>query len=165
VQGSYSYGAINSSAAGGSGLQEQQRAAAGAGFNLSLATLGQLKTAGATQRLAALEVERQLDRVRAQVVSAQQLAIANAKLIPIAQQQREAAEETLRLVQQNLRAGTMLSLESLAAQSEVEVARLRHATALVQYNQSQLNLLAALGLLDSPKLLPKAEPATTQPTE
>ena len=52
------------------------------------------------------------------------------------------------MTQQNLRTGTGLTLDVLQAQDAAEKAQLRRATAMVRYNQSQINLLAALGLVD-----------------
>ncbi|BDV36125.1 TolC family protein [Methylocystis iwaonis] len=69
------------------------------------------------------------------------------KSVPIARQQVKAAEEALRLTQQNLLAGTGLLIDVLQAQYAADQARLRNATALVQYNQAQINLLGAIGLL------------------
>ena len=138
-------------------LREQQRAYAGGGFALGLSTFGHIKTANAQLKSAALDVERQLDQVRVQVVSAQQSSITQGALIPIARQQVDAAEEALRLAQANLNAGTMLLLDVLQAQDELDAARLRYAQAVVRYNQSQINLLAALGLLDAESALSSGE--------
>ena len=44
--------------------------------------------------------------------------------------------------------GTGLTIDVLQAQDAAYQARLRYATALVRYNQSQINLLAAIGLID-----------------
>jgi len=41
-----------------------------------------------------------------------------------------------------------LTIDVLQAENAAEKARLRRATAMVRYNQSQINLLAALGLID-----------------
>ena len=51
----------------------------------------------------------------------------------------------------------MTTLDVLQAQDAATQARLRYAAAVVRYNQSQVNLLAALGLLDEGTL-------TTTPT-
>jgi len=99
-------------------------------------------------------VQRQLDSVRATVVSAAQSSATNAKLIPVARQQLDAAREALRLTRANLNAGTALLLDVLQAENAAEDARLRYVTAVVHYNQSQINLLAALGLLDEKSLFP-----------
>jgi hypothetical protein len=52
------------------------------------------------------------------------------------------------LTQEDLKAGTGLTIDVLQAERAADRARLRYATALVRYNQSQINLLAALGLID-----------------
>ena len=62
-----------------------------------------LKIADANVRSAALDVERQLDQVRVQVVAAQQASITNAGLIPIAREQVDSAQEALRLAESNLK--------------------------------------------------------------
>ena len=82
------------------------------------------------------------------LVAVHPASITAAKLIPIAGQEVASAEEALRLTQQNLTAGTGLTIDVLQAQNAAEKARLRRATAMVRYNQSQINLLAALGLID-----------------
>jgi len=93
-------------------------------------------------------VDRRLDEVQATVVTAHQASLTAAKLIPKAREEVAAAEEALRLTQKNLQAGTGLTIDVLHAQDAADQARLRYATALVRYNQSQINLLAALGLID-----------------
>jgi hypothetical protein len=100
------------------------------------------------EAFAALNVDRQLDQVQAAVVTAHQASLTTAKLIPRAKQEVAAAEEALRLTQKNLQAGTGLTIDVLQAQDTADQARLRYATALFRYNQSQINLLAAIGLID-----------------
>jgi outer membrane protein TolC len=68
------------------------------------------------------------------------------QVIPIAKQQVTSAEEALRLTKENLKAGTGLTIDVLQAVDTAEQAQLRYATAMIGYNQSQINLLAALGL-------------------
>ena len=169
VQVGYQYGGISSDTPDRNfGLREQRRLSASAGWSFSLATLGQLKTAGALEKQAALEAERQLDLVRAQVVRASQASATNAALVPMAKQQLAATEEALRLAQANLRAGTMLTVDVLQAEDAADEARVRYAAAVVRYNQSQVNLLAALGLIDEATLTGRAgedgtdRPAATQ---
>jgi outer membrane protein TolC len=118
------------------------------GFNWSLATFGRIKSAAANVNIAALNVDRQLDQVQAAVVTAHQASLTAAKLIPRAKQEVAAAEEALRLTQKNLQSGTGLTIDVLQAQDTADQARLRYSTALIRYNQSQINLLAALGLID-----------------
>ena len=121
---------------------------AGGGFNWSLATFGRIKTATANAKIAGLEVDRQLEQVQAAVVTAQQASLTAKKTIPIARQEVASAEEALRLTQKNLQIGTGLTLDVLVAQDAAYQARLHHATAIVHYNQAEVNLLAALGLID-----------------
>jgi len=80
----------------------------------------------------------------------------------MAKQQVTSAEGALRLTQKNLQAGTGLTIDVLQAQDAADQARLRYATAVVRYNQSQVNLLAALGLIDQANVV--ALPAATRVT-
>ena len=125
-----------------------------AGFNWSLATFGRIKTAKANSNIAGLEVERHLDQVQSSVVASQQTALTNKRTIPFAQQGVTAAEEALRLTQKNLEAGTGLTLDVLTAQDAADQARLNYASSVVRYNQAEINLLAALGLLEETNLEP-----------
>jgi outer membrane protein TolC len=148
----------------------QQTYAVTGGFNLSAQIFGRIKTATANAKLAGLDMDRQLDKVRAAVVSAHQASITAAKLIPIAGQEVASAEEALRLTQQDLRTGTGLTIDVLQAENAAEKARLRRATAMVRYNQAQINLLAALGLIDQTNMedKPTAVPvlgAQAEPSE
>jgi outer membrane protein TolC len=167
LQAAYSYGGI---ATDGrfqeTGLHEQQRGTLGASFALGASTFGQMKSAGANLRSVALDAERALDRVRSQVVFAQQSSLSNAALVPIAAEQVRSAEEALRLARANLEQGTLLLLDVLQAEDLVDSARLRHAEAVLRYNQSQVNLLAAIGLLEADRLSPagSATQPSTRPT-
>jgi outer membrane protein TolC len=53
------------------------------------------------------------------------------------------------LTKENLKAGTGLTIDVLQAVDTAEQAQLRYATAIIGYNQSQINLLAALGLVST----------------
>jgi outer membrane protein TolC len=100
------------------------------------------------------------------VISAQDSST-NATLIPIAQQQVTAAEEALHITQENFEAGTALFLDILQAQDAVLQARLNYATAITAYDQSQVNLLTALGLIDQANVAavaPQAGAATRKQT-
>ncbi|MCH7841030.1 MAG: TolC family protein, partial [Planctomycetes bacterium] len=139
------------------GFSDQQRFNANMGWRLSLSAFGDLKTADATQKQAVIEAERQLDQVRAQVVRAVQSSKTHNELMSLSRQQVTAAEEALRLTEANLRAGAMTTLDVLQAQDAANQARLRYAEAVVRYNQSQVNLLAALGLLEESSLVPPSD--------
>jgi outer membrane protein TolC len=153
LQAGYTFGGLQGRAAGRSfGMHEQQKAGIGASFAFGLSTFGQVKTASANEKSAEIDVRRQLDEVRAAVVSAQQASDANSKLIPIARRQLDAAESALQLTQTNLKSGTMLTIDVLEAQAASDLARLRYVNAVIHYNQSQVNLLAALGLIDEKSL-------------
>ncbi|NOX57922.1 MAG: TolC family protein [Planctomycetes bacterium] len=135
------------------GFRKSQEISFNAGWRLSLSIFGELKTADAQKKIAMNDATRQVDRVRAQVVLAKKASEANQSLIELAGEQVTAARETLRLSEASLEAGTMTTIDVLQALDSVAQARLRHAEAIVRYNQSQVNLLASLGLLDEPSLL------------
>jgi outer membrane protein len=140
-------------------LQEEQYGAVGIGWIFSLTTLGRSKSSDAVQRQAMLEAERTLETVRADVVRASEASATEVKLIPTAKQQVESAEEALRLAQTTLEAGTALVLDVLQAEDALNQARQNYASAVVNYNKSQINLLAALGSLD------QASVSATGPTQ
>jgi outer membrane protein TolC len=144
------------------GFSDQQRFNAGTGWRLSLSAFGDLKTASAEQRLAILEAERVLDLVHAEVVSAAQSSRTSAEVIDLARQQVASATEALRLSQSNLEAGTMTTLDVLQAQDAVAQARLSYADAVVEFNKSQIDLLASLGLLSAATLAPSPVAAELQ---
>ncbi len=135
------------------GFTDQHRASAGVGWRLSVSAFGEMKKAEAVEAQVIIEAERRLDGVRAQVVSAAQASKTNHELIRLARRQVVAAEEALRLTEANLRAGTAMTLDVLQTQDTVTQARLRYADAVVRYNQSQVNLLAALGLIEVEQLV------------
>jgi outer membrane protein TolC len=163
VQAGYQYGGVSSETPQQNfGLHEQQRAYANLGWAIGVSTFGQIKTASAVERQALLEIDRQLDQVRAQVVRTSEESQTNTKLIPMAKQQVESAQEALRLAQENLRVGTMLALDVLQAQDALSVSRVRYAEAVARYNQSQVNLVAAIGLLKADSVTLSS--ATTAPT-
>jgi multidrug efflux system outer membrane protein len=164
LEAGYQFSGLTSRASGQNfPLQAQQQVTAGAGWNLSATLFGEVHTAKATEQQAALEAERHLEEVRAQVVRSAQDSATNAQLIPMAKQQVEAAAEALRLAQENFGAGTALTVDVLQAEATLNEARLRYANAVTSYNQSQVNLLAALGLIDSVSLSPSG-PSSTAPT-
>ena len=145
-------------------FSDQQRATAAAGWRLSLSTLGDLKTAKAREQEALVRYERVLDEVRAETVAATQAARAYNHLIEFAGQQVASAEEALRLSQANLQAGTMTTLDVLQSQDAATQARLRFAEAVVRYNQAQVRLLAALGLLEISPSIERSQPGAARAT-
>ncbi len=141
------------------GLKDQQRFNASAGWRFSVSAIGDLRSAGAFKEQAIIEAERAMDQLKAQVVVARQACQANRELMLLSQRQMSAADETLRLSQANLQAGTMTTLDVLQAQEAASQARLRHAEAIIRYNQSQVNLLASLGALQPLVPHPPSGPA------
>ena len=109
---------------------------------------GRVKTSNAVTQIAVLDAERLLEAIKEQVIVAVQDSKTFAQLIPIAEKQERAAQDALRVTRENFQAGTGLFLDVLQTQDAVSLARLRHASAITNYNKSQVNLLGALGLLD-----------------
>jgi len=70
----------------------------------------------------------------------------------MAKQQVDAAAEALRLAQANLQTGNALTLDVLQAEDALDDARQRYASAVVNYDKAQINLLASLGVLDASSL-------------
>jgi outer membrane protein len=129
-------------------LQNQEVSSASVGWLFNPTVFGQVKTADANAQIAVLEGKRLLEDVKAQVVTSVQDSATNAQLIPLAQKQVKATQEALRVTQENFENGVGLFLDVLQAEDALEQARLNHANAITGYNQSQVNLLAALGLID-----------------
>jgi outer membrane protein TolC len=153
LQAGYQNGALRSQTPDNtSSWPEQQIATASVGFSLSLSTLGRIKTADAVKRQAVLDAERTLIAVRAEVVRTSQRSTTQARLIPLAKQEVEAANEALRLARENLKAGNALVDDVLLAEDALNNARQHYTAAVVSYDQSQVNLLAALGILDRTRL-------------
>lgn len=133
-------------------FSDQHKFSASVSARWSLSAFGDLKAAGAAKQQAILEAARAVTQVKTQVIDAAQSCKTNKSLIAMAKHQTVSAEEALRLTQANMQAGTMTTLDVLQAQDAVAQARLRYAVAVVSYNQAEVNLLAALGLLDADTL-------------
>ena len=130
-------------------FSDQQRFNASVGARWSLSTFGDLKAADAATQQAIVEAKHSVIKVKAQVIEAAQASKMNRKLIAMAKRQTVAAKEALRMTEASLRAGSMTTLDALQAEDAVAQARLRYAEAVVRYNQAEINLLAALGVLDA----------------
>jgi outer membrane protein TolC len=129
-------------------LYRERTYVASGGFNWSAATFGRIRTAIANAKIAETDAGRQLDLVQAAVVTAHQTSLIAKKKVPLAQQEAASAEEALRLTQKNLEAGTGLTIDVLVALDAADQARLHYVTAVIRYNQAEVNFLAALGLID-----------------
>ena len=62
----------------------------------------------------------------------------------------ESAAQALALAQANQEVGSMLVIDVLQAEATAEEAQVRYIDAVIHYNQSQINLLAALGFDTAP---------------
>jgi len=146
-------------------FKDQSKFTASATWRLSVSSFGNLKVAKASQRTTLLDAQRELASVRAEVVNSLQASRSNAELIQLARQQVISATEALRLTQANLAAGTMTTLDVLQSQDAMARARLRHAEAVVRYNQSQVNLLASLGMIGEKALIGSGQSTNTSNIE
>ena len=121
---------------------------AGGGFNWSLATFGRIKTATANANIAGLEVDRQLEQVQ----GAGRYCSAGEHHRKEDHPDRAARSDFVRrgaaLDPKDLQTGTGLTLDVLVAADAAYQARLHQASAIVRYNQAEINLLAALGPID-----------------
>lgn len=159
IQGGYQTGGISGSADHVNGGPDQnfdehsqERLSAGVSWRLTLASLGEQASARAGRDSAVLAVERRMAAVRAEVVSAHVEGKARFELIDRAYEQLIPAQEAVRLARAGFSAGTLTALEVLHAQSVVAQACDRQAAAVIGYNRAQVDLLAALGLLDESSL-------------
>ena len=126
------------------------------GFNLDASLFGRLKSAVANEKIGGIALDRKLDEVRSNVVTAHQSSLTTGKLVSKSKQQVDSAEEALRLTLKGLKVGTALTVDVLQAEAAAEQARLNYTTAVVQFNQDQIALLAALGILDQSNFEPTA---------
>jgi len=109
---------------------------------------GRAKQRRAEERAAQLRSEEVRNRARGEIAQAQRDLEAAGEAIPLAAEQAGAAQENLRLVDANFRAGRALLLEVLDAQNELARARFTLAAAVSVYNAAQLRLLASTGTID-----------------
>lgn len=150
------------------GFNRDQRGSVGARFHLSASTIGDLRVAGAVEAQTQLEALRIMDQIKAQVVTSLQSSRSSAELIDAARRRVDYARSALKLIETNLRVGMMTTLDVLQAEDALASARLGYAQAIVGYNQSQVDLLSSLGLLDDSSLFPfghdeQAESAPVEP--
>ncbi len=135
-------------------LEDQQRFSAGVGADWSFAAFAHLEAAEAFEQQVIIEADRQLDEVQAQVARALADATLYRTLLSQSEARLSAAEEANRLVQSSFSAGTVTLLDVLQAQEALSRARLEYAEVVVHYNTTQVELLAALGMIDGDRLAP-----------
>ena len=164
LQANYQFGGFSSrTQAQAFGLKNQQLSTVTAGWVFNPVVFGEVKTSDAVAKISVLEASRLLESVKAQVVVAAQDSATNARLIPVARQQVQAAEESLKITQTNFETGTGLFLDILQAQDAVNQARLNHASAITNYNKSQISLLTALGLIDQMQMTGSLKTTSLKP--
>ncbi len=133
-----------------------QNLQAGGGWQLGLGTFGDIQTAQARERIAAIRANKQLAVVESTVVKALQDSRTNAQLIPIAADQVRSAQYALNIIKVNYKAGTVTSLEVLVAESQLAKAQRDYAAAIAHFNQSQIAIVGAVGLVSDKAILGSA---------
>ncbi|MGC8541373.1 MAG: TolC family protein [Phycisphaerae bacterium] len=128
------------------GFQEGQ---AGIGWKLGLSTFGDIHAAAALQKISIINANQVIDNIEQQVVIIQQASAVNAKLIPIVTSELSAARYALRTTQANFKNGTATEVDVLVREAQLAKARSDYDQAIVEYNESQIALVAALGLMDA----------------
>jgi len=133
-------------------LHDQWRIDAGGAARLSAASFGDVATSDAIARIAGVEAARALELVRAQLVTADRDRRVQRSLAPLARAEFTAAEEALRLAHRRFEVGMLTTFDVLQRESALTRARTSFAEAVLRYNQAQLDLVAALGVLDTTSL-------------
>jgi outer membrane protein TolC len=123
----------------------QQLYGGSATVTLSASLIGRVQGANAAKALAGLEVERNLEAVRAGVVSAQQGRIASTRSLPLAAAQLRAAQSAYDLARSGLQAGTAVMHNVLLALNDLVAAREAYDLAVVSDSEAQIQLLYATG--------------------
>jgi multidrug efflux system outer membrane protein len=134
-------------------FKDNQQLSAGAAWNLTLSSFGAVKAAKAYEREALIDAEHYLSLVRAEVVRFTQSTKLYRDVMSKSKDQLVAAEEATHLIQAQFNTGTMTLLDVLQAQDSQAQARLDYTEAIVGFNKAQVNLLAAIGLIDKEKLV------------
>lgn len=138
------------------GMHGYQNLQARGGWQLGLSTFGDIQAAKARERIAEIRADKQLSLVEATVVKALQDSRTNAELIPIASDQVRSAQYALNIIKVNYRAGTVTSLEVLVAESQLAQAQRDYAAAIAHFNQSQIAIVGAVGLVSDKSILGSA---------
>ncbi|MGC8561117.1 MAG: TolC family protein [Phycisphaerae bacterium] len=151
----YQAGGMASRSAGqADGLRPFQDGSIGAGWQLGFSTFGDIESADAAKKIAILNARQALERVQSQVVNAMQDRDLAEKSVPIARQELTASERAYKRLKTMYMAGAANQLEVLQSQGLLVDARLFYARAITHYEQSQINLLTAVGLIDAHTLEP-----------
>ena len=80
--------------------------------------------------------------------------------LPLAQEGREAAQQSRRISLARFEAGTAIALEVIDSADRLASARLDLARSIVDYNLSQVRVLAATGALEPEFLEVPSQPKT-----
>jgi outer membrane protein TolC len=123
-------------------------------WTISEEKLGRLSEASALATRERLLAEQARERATGEVLDARQGVAVAARQIPLAKQRLDAAERAWRISLARLQDGTGSALEVFETQDDVARARLGLARAIVTFNQAQVRLLAAAGVLEPSRLAP-----------
>lgn len=118
------------------------------GWKLSLEKLSRISERRAEQRSAEFAALCEEERAVGEALRALHALESARERMPLARKGLEAAQENHRISLARFKGGTAIALEVLVAEDQLALARLELARAIVEFNLSQLRLLAASGALE-----------------
>lgn len=123
------------------------------GITIAPSSYGKIKAARAKLRRAEIETERVKDSLITEIVKAFDDVISAEEEITFSLNQREAAEESLRLSQVRFKRGLGLAIEVIQAEDALSSARLNFIRSITEYNKSEIRLLNAIGEISAQNLI------------
>ena len=150
----YQTSAVRGSAEGApaNGFHDQQRLQAGVGWQFDTSKIAALVAADVADREAQRVLTEVLLRVRGEVVLAHQVVIAAEPGVAAARQSLAAATTAGAEAAARHRAGAAPEADLLTARAVEAAARSQLVAAIARYDQAQVDLLAAIGVLDTTNL-------------
>lgn len=130
-----------------SDLEGRSNLGAFVGWTLSLEKLAKVAERRGERRIAKLQALRAEERAGGEARQALHRLQAAREALPFAQEGLEAAQQSRRISLAQFQAGTAIALEVIDATDRLAGARLDLARSIVDYNLSQVRVLAATGTL------------------
>ena len=125
------------------------------GKGLGVSTVSKINQARSDAKLAKLNIDSLAQKIEQEVRSAYLKAQTSEKLIDVSKKRLDAATEALRLAKIRLENGVGINTELLNAQKQYSGALASNVEAIVDYNNSQADLLHSLGIISIDSLLNK----------
>lgn len=147
-QAGYRFSGIKTNEGDDTSWNDQRHFTARTGWRWSVSSFGNLKSSKAIEKQAMIKADLKLEEVRAEVIRALQKSRMNDKLVTKSDLQLLAAQEAFRLTQVSFKNGLMITLNVLEAEDALARANLHFAQAIVGYNQAQVHLSMALGIIN-----------------